>query len=398
VPDLKRAIMKKSLLALAIGGFGIGMTEFVIMGILPDVALALDISIPQAGHFISAYALGVVVGAPILTGLGGKYPAHKVLLLLMLWFTIFNTASALANDYWTLLVARFLSGLQHGAFFGIGAVVAGTLAKKGKEAQAIAVMFSGLTFANVLGVPLGTYLGHNFSWKLAFLIVGVIGVLAMLSIYFWMPVLPKASKRGILKDFGLLKRTEPWLVIILTTIGTGGFFAWYSYIAPLITDVAGFQENHVGYILVLAGVGMTVGNVIGAKVADRVSPIKAVIFFLILMVIALVVNTMVAENKTALLIMTFIIGALAFSLASPIQMTMIRSAKGSEMLGSSLNQSAFNMGNASGAYLAGLPIAMGYGFTSADLVGAAMAAMGIIVAVSIVRLRNQKKNLATEMG
>ncbi|MBO6497027.1 MULTISPECIES: MFS transporter [Roseivirga] len=390
--------MKKSLLALAIGGFGIGMTEFVIMGILPDVALALDISIPQAGHFISAYALGVVVGAPILTGLGGKYPAHKVLLLLMLWFTIFNTASALANDYWTLLVARFLSGLQHGAFFGIGAVVAGTLAKKGKEAQAIAVMFSGLTFANVLGVPLGTYLGHNFSWKLAFLIVGVIGVLAMLSIYFWMPELPKASKRGILKDFGLLKRTEPWLVIILTTIGTGGFFAWYSYIAPLITDVAGFQENHVGYILVLAGVGMTVGNVIGAKVADRVSPIKAVIFFLILMVIALVVNTMVAENKTALLIMTFIIGALAFSLASPIQMTMIRSAKGSEMLGSSLNQSAFNMGNASGAYLAGLPIAMGYGFTSADLVGAAMAAMGIIVAVSIVRLRKQKKNLATEMG
>lgn len=398
MPDLKRAIMKKSLLALAIGGFGIGMTEFVIMGILPDVALALDISIPQAGHFISAYALGVVVGAPILTGLGGKYPAHKVLLLLMLWFTIFNTASALANDYWTLLVARFLSGLQHGAFFGIGAVVAGTLAKKGKEAQAIAVMFSGLTFANVLGVPLGTYLGHNFSWKLAFLIVGVIGVLAMLSIYFWMPELPKASKRGILKDFGLLKRTEPWLVIILTTIGTGGFFAWYSYIAPLITDVAGFQENHVGYILVLAGVGMTVGNVIGAKVADRVSPIKAVIFFLILMVIALVVNTMVAENKTALLIMTFIIGALAFSLASPIQMTMIRSAKGSEMLGSSLNQSAFNMGNASGAYLAGLPIAMGYGFTSADLVGAAMAAIGIIVAVSIVRLRKQKKNLATEMG
>lgn len=398
MPDLKRAIMKKSLLALAIGGFGIGMTEFVIMGILPDVALALDISIPQAGHFISAYALGVVVGAPILTGLGGKYPAHKVLLLLMLWFTIFNTASALANDYWTLLVARFLSGLQHGAFFGIGAVVAGTLAKKGKEAQAIAVMFSGLTFANVLGVPLGTYLGHNFSWKLAFLIVGVIGVLAMLSIYFWMPELPKASKRGILKDFGLLKRTEPWLVIILTTIGTGGFFAWYSYIAPLITDVAGFQENHVGYILVLAGVGMTVGNVIGAKVADRVSPIKAVIFFLILMVIALVVNRMVAESKTALLIMTFIIGALAFSLASPIQMTMIRSAKGSEMLGSSLNQSAFNMGNASGAYLAGLPIAMGYGFTSADLVGAAMAAMGIIVAVSIVRLRKQKKNLATEMG
>lgn len=388
--------MKKSLLALAIGGFGIGMTEFVIMGILPDVALALDISIPQAGHFISAYALGVVVGAPILTGLGGKYPAHRVLLLLMLWFTVFNTASALANDYWTLLVARFLSGLQHGAFFGIGAVVAGSLSKKGKEAQAIAVMFSGLTFANVLGVPLGTYLGHQFSWKLAFLIVGVIGILAMLSIYFWMPALPKSSKNGILKDLGLLKRTEPWLVIILTTIGTGGFFAWYSYIAPLITDVAGFQENHVGYILILAGVGMTVGNIIGAKVADRVSPIKAVIVFLSLIAVALVVNTMVAESKPALLIMTFIIGALAFSLASPIQMTMINSSKGSEMLGSSLNQSAFNMGNASGAYLAGLPIAMGYGFTSADLVGAGLALMGVGIAFSVIYHRNvvKKKRLA----
>lgn len=385
--------MKKSLIALAIGGFGIGMTEFVIMGILPDVAAALDISIPKAGHFIAAYALGVVVGAPILTGIGGKYPAHKVLLLLMLWFTVFNTLSAFANDYWTLLTARFFSGLQHGAFFGIGAVVAGSLAKEGKAAQAIAVMFSGLTFANVLGVPLGTYLGHHFSWNIAFLIVGFIGILAMLSIYFWMPALPKASKNGIMKDLGLLKKTEPWLVILLTTIGTGGFFAWYSYIAPLIIEVAGFKETHVGYILVLAGVGMTVGNVIGAKVADRISPIRAVIFFLSLMVVALIANAMLAENKVALLIMTFIIGALAFSIASPVQMTMIKASKGSEMLGSSLNQSAFNMGNALGAYLGGVPIAMGYGFASADFIGTAMAVSGILIAAYIVYLRRRNSKL-----
>lgn len=385
--------MKKSLIALAIGGFGIGMTEFVIMGILPDVAAALDISIPKAGHFIAAYALGVVVGAPILTGIGGKYPAHKVLLLLMLWFTVFNTLSAFANDYWTLLTARFFSGLQHGAFFGIGAVVAGSLAKEGKAAQAIAVMFSGLTFANVLGVPLGTYLGHHFSWNIAFLIVGFIGILAMLSIYFWMPALPKASKNGIMKDLGLLKKTEPWLVILLTTIGTGGFFAWYSYIAPLIIEVAGFKETHVGYILVLAGVGMTVGNVIGAKVADRISPIRAVIFFLSLMVVALIANAMLAENKVALLIMTFIIGALAFSIASPVQMAMIKASKGSEMLGSSLNQSAFNMGNALGAYLGGVPIAMGYGFASADFIGAAMAVSGILIAAYIVYLRRRNSKL-----
>lgn len=390
--------MKKPLIALAIGGFGIGMTEFVIMGILPDVAVALDISIPKAGHFISAYALGVVVGAPILTGLGGKWASHRVLLLLMLWFTVFNTLSAFANDYTTLLIARFLSGLQHGAFFGIGAVVAGKLASKGKEAQAMAVMFSGLTFANVLGVPLGTYLGHHFSWNIAFLIVGFIGLLAMLSIYFWMPVLPRASKQGILKDLGLLKRLEPWLVIILTTIGTGGFFAWYSYIAPLITEVAGFEEHQVGYIMILAGVGMTTGNVIGAKVADRILPIKAVIIFLSLMVVALMVNVLVAEYKIALLLMTFLIGAIAFSLAAPIQMTMIRSSKGSEMLGSSLNQSAFNMGNASGAYFAGLPIAMGYGFSSADLVGAVMALMGVFLALFIMYVRQQAKRKRLAVG
>ncbi|WP_422355139.1 MFS transporter [Roseivirga pacifica] len=388
--------MKKALIALAIGGFGIGMTEFVIMGILPDVAEALNISIPKAGHFISAYALGVVVGAPILTGIGGKWPAHKVLLVLMLWFTIFNTISAFANSYTSLLIARFLSGFPHGAFFGIGAVVAGKLADKGKAAQSIAVMFSGLTLANLIGVPLGTYFGHHFHWNIAFMIVGVIGILAMVGIYYWMPELPQSSKQGMRKDFGALKRAEIWLVILLTTIGTGGFFAWYSYIAPLITEVAGYPENAVGYAMVLAGGGMVIGNIVGAKVADKYSPINAVIIFLSLMVVALVVNTLVAHNQIAVMVMTFLIGGLAFCIASPIQMTMINSAKGSEMLGSSLNQSAFNMGNASGAYLAGLPIAMGYGFTSADLVGAAMAGGGIIIALVILRVRasNRKASVA----
>ncbi|RKQ50359.1 DHA1 family arabinose polymer transporter-like MFS transporter [Roseivirga pacifica] len=390
--------MKKALIALAIGGFGIGMTEFVIMGILPDVAEALNISIPKAGHFISAYALGVVVGAPILTGIGGKWPAHKVLLVLMLWFTIFNTISAFANSYTTLLIARFLSGFPHGAFFGIGAVVAGKLADKGKAAQAIAVMFSGLTLANLIGVPLGTYFGHHFHWNIAFMIVGVIGILAMVGIYYWMPELPQSSKQGMRKDFGALKRAEIWLVILLTTIGTGGFFAWYSYIAPLITEVAGYPENAVGYAMVLAGGGMVIGNIVGAKVADKYSPINAVIIFLSLMVVALVVNTLVAHNQIAVMVMTFLIGGLAFCIASPIQMTMINSAKGSEMLGSSLNQSAFNMGNASGAYLAGLPIAMGYGFTSADLVGAAMAGGGIIIALVIVRVRASKRKASVAVS
>ncbi|MDT0686150.1 MFS transporter [Autumnicola psychrophila] len=386
--------MNKALLALAIGGFSIGMTEFVIMGILPDVATALNITIPQAGHFISAYALGVVVGAPLLTGIGSKWPAHKVLMLLMVWFTVFNTLSAFANSYHLLLISRFLSGLPHGAFFGIGAVVAGQLAKPGKSARAIATMFTGLTVANVLGVPFGTYLGHNYSWNVSFMAVGVVGVLAVLSIKFWMPELSRPSNNGIIKDLKVLKRLELWMVILLTTVGTGGFFAWYSYIAPLITEVAGHPESIVSYAMILAGLGMVLGNLIGAKLAEKFSPIYSVLISLALMVIVLIANTYLASDKIAVLVMTFIIATVAFTLSTPIQMAVINSAKGSEMLGSSLNQSAFNMGNASGAYLAGLPIAYGYGFTSADWVGAGMAGAGIFIAVGVIWIRKRNTQRA----
>ncbi len=390
---------KKALIALGVGGFGIGMTEFVIMGILPDVANSLSISIPQAGHFISAYALGVVIGAPTLTALSGKWPAHKVLLYLMVWFTLFNTLSAFSTSYTTLMIARFLSGLPHGAFFGIGAVVAGKLAKEGKAAQAIATMFAGLTIANVIGVPVGTYLGHHYNWNLSFLLVGVVGVFAMLSIYFWIPKLGKSSSGGFFKDLKVFKRMEIWMLILLTTIGTGGFFAWYSYIAPLLTKVSGHSESMVSYAMILAGVGMVFGNFIGAKMAEIFKPLKAVIISLSLMVLVLVINSLVAANPVAILILTFIIGIVSFMVGTPIQLAIIRASKGSESLGSSMNQSAFNMGNASGAFFAGLPIAMGYGFTSASLVGAFMASVGIgiallIIVVSRKRTVNAKRKMA----
>ncbi|MCM4163046.1 MFS transporter [Arenibacter sp. A80] len=375
---------KKALLALGVGGFGIGMTEFVIMGILPDVANSLQISIPQAGHFISAYALGVVIGAPTLTAMSGKWPAHKVLLFLMLWFTVFNTLSAFSTDYVTLMIARFLSGLPHGAFFGIGAVVAGKLAKEGKAAQAIATMFAGLTIANVIGVPIGTYLGHHYNWNLSFLMVGIVGIAAMACIYFWIPKMEKSSSAGFFKDLQVFKRVEIWLLILLTTIGTGGFFAWYSYIAPLLTNVSGHSESMVSYAMILAGIGMVFGNFIGAKMAEIFSPLKAVIISLSLMVMVLIINFLVAANPVAILILTFIIGIVSFMVGTPIQLAIIRASKGSEMLGSSMNQSAFNMGNASGAFFAGLPIAMGFGFTSASLVGALMAGTGITIAVLIL--------------
>ncbi|EIJ40853.1 MFS transporter [Galbibacter orientalis] len=381
---------KKALLALAIGGFGIGMTEFVIMGILPDVATALNITIPQAGHFISAYALGVVVGAPLLTSIGNKWAPHKMLLYLMVWFTVFNTLSAFADSYYLLLISRFLSGLPHGAFFGIGAVVAGKLAKEGKSAKAIATMFSGLTVANVIGVPLGTYVGHHFHWSISFMIVGVIGILTMLSIYFWMPEIEKTKTKGVKEEFKLFKNLDFLGLIVLTMVGTGGFFAWYSYIAPLITDVAGLNENIVSYAMIIAGLGMVVGNFVGAKLAEIFTPLKAVIISLVVMVSVLLLNSFIASSGYIVLLMTFIIGMVAFTVSTPIQMAVIKSAKGSEMLGSSANQSAFNMGNASGAYFAGLPIAYGLSYTSASIVGAIMACSGVILAVSIVWYRKQK--------
>lgn len=386
---------KKALLALAIGGFGIGMTEFVIMGILPDVAAALNISIPKAGHFISAYALGVVVGAPLLTTIGNKWAPHKMLLYLMIWFTVFNTISAFADSYSLLLVARFLSGLPHGAFFGIGAVVAGKLAREGKSAKAIATMFSGLTIANVIGVPLGTYVGHHYHWSISFMIVGMIGIITMLSIYFWMPKVETTPSKGMANEFKVFKNLDFLGLIVLTMVGTGGFFAWYSYIAPLITDIAGLNENIVSYAMIIAGLGMVVGNFVGAKLAEIFSPLKAVIISLVVMVCVLLINSFVASSGYVVLLMTFIIGMTAFTVSTPIQMAVIKSAKGSEMLGSSANQSAFNMGNASGAFFAGLPIAYGLSYTSASIVGAIMASSGVVLAISILWYR---KNKATKKG
>ncbi|NJB70070.1 DHA1 family arabinose polymer transporter-like MFS transporter [Saonia flava] len=382
---------KKALIALAIGGFGIGLTEFVIMGILPDIASALRITIPQAGHFIAAYALGVVVGAPLIASIGSRFQAHKILLYLMVWFTVFNTLSAFAESYSVLLVSRFLSGLPHGAFFGIGAVVAGKLSKPGKTASAIATMFAGLTIANVIGVPIGTYLGHEFHWSISFIMVGAIGILTMLSIYLWMPTIEKEPETSFKREVRVLWQPEFIGLILLTMIGTGGFFAWYSYIAPLLTEVSGLSESMVSYAMIIAGLGMVVGNFVGAKMAERYYPLKAVVISLTLMVCVLIINTMVASNSIAILVLTFAVGVVSFSVATPIQMAVIKSAKGSAMLGSSMTQSAFNMGNALGAYLGGLPIALGYGFATAGLVGSLMASSGIIIALGILFFRRRSR-------
>jgi DHA1 family arabinose polymer transporter-like MFS transporter len=376
--------VRPSTLTLTMGGFTIGMTEFMMMGVLPDVAASLNIPIPSAGHLISIYALGVVIGAPLMAALAQNMAPRKVLVGLMVICGLFNLLFALSPSYELLLLTRLFAGLPHGAFFGMGAVVASRLAPAGREASTVALMFAGLTIANIIGVPLGTYIGHQFSWRFSFLLIAVVAFLTAISIRQWMPQL-KATNSGkfsnSLKAFG---KAEPWLILSISAIGTGGLFAWISYIAPLMTEVAGFSASAITPIMIVAGVGMAVGNYMGGKLADRFSPLYTTSCLLIAMVGALVLVALLTPFQVPALIMTFVTGVIAFAVISPMQMLMIQAAKGSEMLASSAIQASSNMGNALGAFLGGLPLAMGYGYQTSQYVGALLAFSGFLIALALV--------------
>jgi DHA1 family arabinose polymer transporter-like MFS transporter len=377
--------VKASLLTLTIGGIAVGMTEFMMMGVLPDVAQTLSIPIPEAGHLISIYALGVVIGAPLMTLLAGHFPPKKILMLLMGMFTLFNALFALAPNYELLLVARLFAGLPHGAFFGMGAVVAGRLAEPGREARAVSLMFAGLTIANIIGVPLGTYIGHNLSWRLSFMVIAIIALLAAGSIKKWMPNLPAPANNNLAGHLKVFKQSDTWLIIAISAIGTGGLFAWISYIAPLMTNVGKINPNNITTIMIIAGLGMAAGNLAGGRLADKYSPLKTTGALLLLMVASLLLVAALTPFRIPGILMTFITGAIAFSVISPLQMLMIRAARGAEMLASSALQASANMGNALGAYLGGLPIAAGYGYTSPEYVGAGLALAGFIFCLVMAR-------------
>lgn len=372
--------MNKGLIALAFGGLAIGMTEFTMMGILQDIAKDQQIEITQAAHFIALYALGVVVGAPILTIFTGKIAPKKVLLLLMLLFIVFNGFFAIAPDYNTLAISRFMSGLPHGAFFGVGSVVAAQLVQKGKEAQAIAFMFTGMTIANLAGVPLGTYIGHHYSWRITYGIIAALGLVTIASIYFWLPNMNNKTNGDLKQQLSYFKQAKAWIIVAVISIGTGGLFSWITYISPMVTKVGDVHPNRVPIIMFLVGLGMFFGNILGGKLADSISPTKAAIACFTTMALTLVTVYFTAHITSLAYVMAFVTGLVAFTIGSPLQMMLITSAKGSENIAAAAGQASFNIGNTLGAYLGGIPITLGYAYNSPVLVGVGMAGIGAMLA------------------
>jgi len=362
-------------LALAVGGFGIGTGEFGIMGLLPDVAGDIGVSIPLAGHVISAYALGVVVGAPVIAVLAARLPRRMLLLALMTAFAAGNFASALASDYGWLVVLRFLTGLPHGAYFGVASLVAADMAQPNQRARAVGRVMLGLTVATLLGVPLATSFGQTLGWRAAFAAVGAIGSLAILLIWRFIPAVSADADASPLRELGALRRLQVWLTLGIGAIGSGGMFAVYSYITPMLVDVAGIRESIVPFVLCVFGTGMIIGNVVGSRLADSaLLPTIGGVLIWNAIVLGLLIFT--AGHAWLAVINVLLIGT-GFAHVPALQTRLMDVAADAQTLAAALNHSAFNVANALGAWVGGLTIAAGYGWTSTGWVGTLFALGGV---------------------
>ncbi|MGK9171838.1 MFS transporter [Yokenella regensburgei] len=366
------------LLALAIGAFGIGTTEFSPMGLLPVIARGVDVSIPAAGMLISAYAIGVMVGAPLMTLLLSHRARRNALIFLMAIFTLGNVLSAIAPDYTTLMLSRIITSLNHGAFFGLGSVVAASVVAKEKQASAVATMFMGLTIANIGGVPAATWLGETIGWRMSFLATAGLGIVAMVSLYFSLPKGTAGERPDVRKELAVLMRPQVVSALLTTVLGAGAMFTLYTYISPVLHSIAGAGPAFITAMLVLIGIGFSLGNYLGGRLADR-SVTGTLKGFLMLLIAIMVAIPWLARSEVGAAISMVVWGAATFAIVPPLQMRVMRVAHEAPGLSSSVNIGAFNLGNALGAAAGGGVISAGAGYAFVPVAGAVIAGLALLL-------------------
>src|SRR5699024_6734623 len=361
---------------LAIGAFAIGMTEFVIMGLLPNIARDFDVSVSQAGQLITGYALGVAIGGPIIVMLTIKWNRKYLLLALMAIFIVGNIAASFSPNYGFMMTSRIITSLAHGSFFGIGSILAASMVKPEKRASAMALMFMGLSMSNILGVPFGTLIGQNFGWPMTFIIISVIGALALIGIIIFVPMKKETVKSSVLNELKILKEKRLWLTLAVTLFGFSSVFAYFTYISTVLIDVSHVQENLISYLLIIFGIGVTLGNVVGGKLADwNLNKALKIIFSVFILYFILLY--FVQMNGLLMVAGIFFFGLIGFSMSPSLQYKSTLISQDAPTLASTLNQSAFNLGNALGAFIGGvvvtnLPVA------SLSLVAPILTAIGLI--------------------
>ncbi|GAB6992251.1 MFS transporter [Paenibacillus pini] len=380
-----------SILSLTVGSFAIGMTEFVIMGLLPNVADDLHVSISTAGQLITSYAMGVAIGAPILTVLTHKLPQKMLLCLLMVLFILGNGLSVIAPTYEVLMVARILTSLTHGTFFGVGAVIASNLVRPEKRAGAVSIMMAGLTIANILGVPLGTFIGQNFGWRASFGAIMIMGLVALIGIIIFIPKIGKTKPASIVQQFAALIHPRLLVMLLICVLGNASLFTVFTYIAPLLEQITGFTEHSVTWILVIFGFGVTIGNIVGGKLADwKLMP--SILGAFLTVCVLLAIFTFTVRSPIAAVITIFLWGAASFAVMPGLQVRIMSLATAAPALASTSSHSAGNLGNASGAFIGGWVITQ-MGLSSLPWVGAILVAAALIIGILAYSLERKKGTL-----
>lgn len=372
---------------LAIGAFAIGMTEFVIMGLLPNIARDFDVTVSQAGQLITGYALGVAIGGPIIVMLTIKWNRKYLLIVLMGIFIIGNLTASFSPNYGFMMTSRIITSLAHGSFFGIGSILAASMVRPEKRASAMALMFMGLSMSNILGVPFGTLIGQNFGWPMTFIIISIIGALALIGIIIFVPMQRETIKSSVLNELQILKEKRLWLRLAVTLFGFSSVFAYFTYISTVLIDVSNVQENLISYLLIIFGIGVTLGNVVGGKLADW-NLNKALKIIFIVFILYFILLYFVQMNSILMVAGIFFFGLIGFSMSPSLQFKSTLISQDAPTLASTLNQSAFNLGNALGAFIGGvvvtnLPIA------SLSLIAPILTVIGLIFL--LVSIRVEKK-------